>query len=168
LLIGVRRDQARIDSEAFPAHQSFPDGALNHCLEHMAKGGAVPKTAVPRFGKGGVVGDAASQAKPAEPPIGQPDSCKRKSDGPQFAQINKPIQQTDQFCAADDCSRPDPQAKLIKQLRLIVLLSSHPTAPSNDPAYLRESRLSPAFNGLFQHRVMGGCSLKVDKIGFPI
>jgi hypothetical protein len=25
-----------------------------------------------------------------------------------------------------------------------------------------------AKNRVFQHRVMGGCSLKVDKIGFPI
>src|ERR1700730_4738119 len=37
----------------------------------MAKGVAVPETAVPRFGEGGVVGDAVFQAKPAEPPIGQ-------------------------------------------------------------------------------------------------
>jgi hypothetical protein len=37
----------------------------------MAKDVAVLETAVPRFGEGGVVGDAALQAKPAKPPVGQ-------------------------------------------------------------------------------------------------
>ena len=115
---------------------------------------------MPRFGKGGVVGDAASQAKPAEPPIGQIEidflaktpfraNAETITDdqhadhevridgwatpiavkGSQMArsslrstnQFNKPIN------FAQHCSGPDPQAKLIKQLRLIVLLSSHPT-----------------------------------------
>ena len=43
--------------------------------------------------------------------------------GAQFAQINKPVNLAQQMIARD----PILQAKLIKQLRLIVLLSSHHT-----------------------------------------
>jgi hypothetical protein len=144
LLVGVRRDQARIDSEAFATHQPFHHGTLNHRLEQMAKGVAVPKTAVPRFGEGGVVGDAVFQAKPTGPPIGKIESdfqnnnqrsaccgsmdgrprlLKGSQMGAQFTQINKPINLAQQIIARD----PILQAKLVKQLRLIVLLWSHHT-----------------------------------------
>ena len=105
-----------------------------------------------------MVGDAASQAKPAEPPIGQIEidflaktpfranaetitddqhahhevridewatqvAVEGSQMGPQFAQINKPINFAQQMFARD----PILQAKLIKKLRRIVLLSSHHT-----------------------------------------
>jgi hypothetical protein len=66
--------------------------------------------------------------------------------GAQFAQINKPINLAQQMIARD----PILQAKLIKQLRLIGLLSSQ--VVPNNPAYRRESRHSPARNRLFQRK----------------
>jgi hypothetical protein len=47
--------------------------------------------------------------------------------------------------------------------RIVVALSTD----FRSECHLDEILLQSVF-GVFQHRVMGGCSLKVDKIGFPI
>jgi len=59
---------------------------------------------------------------------------------------------------------------------MIKILSLAPVTFPNLPAEIveeglwrsTESRGLKAIKRLFQHRVMGGCFLKVDSIGFPI
>jgi hypothetical protein len=43
VLVGVRRDQARIDGKAFRADQSLRQTALHHRLEHMPQHIALPE-----------------------------------------------------------------------------------------------------------------------------
>ncbi len=71
LPVGVGLDQAGVDREAVAAHEPLRHAAAHHLLEEMAQQIAVAEAAMAVLREGGMLGDIALQAEPAEPPVGQ-------------------------------------------------------------------------------------------------
>jgi hypothetical protein len=71
LLVGIRRDQARIDGKAFATDQPLAQAAFHHRLEQMPQDIALPETAVPVAREGRMVGHLAVQPQTAKPSVSQ-------------------------------------------------------------------------------------------------
>ena len=69
LLVGVRRNQARIDRKPFAANQTGPDARADDTLEHTAKNIAVAEAVIAGTRERRVVGDLVLDAELAEPAV---------------------------------------------------------------------------------------------------
>jgi hypothetical protein len=71
LAVGVGRNQAGVDGEAFPADQALRHAASHHGLEQLAQQITLAETAVGVLRERRVIRHVAIPAQPAEPAIGQ-------------------------------------------------------------------------------------------------
>ena len=70
-LVGVRRDQARVDRKAFATDETSLDAGLDDALEDETEDILVAKALVAGARECGVIGDLVLDAEAAEPAIGE-------------------------------------------------------------------------------------------------